>query len=174
MLQLISSKISVLRKYLQCFWLCVKTSAYRAPALYKRLQTAWGSPPSTMAGMRSLCFLAVALAGKYTTFVFCRRVQKQNIDVIMTEKLLKEVTIFHVKGENRHGTDSTWGDCGRTTELAYLEICPSPTVYSALGHQHRQKGISGIIQLVKVTYCSVSFFPEIFTPAYQRLIWSIA
>lgn len=174
MLQLISSKISVLRKYLQCFWLCVKTSAYRAPALYKRLQTAWGSPPSTMAGMRSLCFLAVALAGKYTTFVFCRRVQKQNIDVIMTEKLLKEVTVFHVKGENRHGTDSTWGDCGRITELAYLEICPSPTVYSALGHQHRQKGISGIIQLVKVTYCSVSFFPEIFTPAYQRLIWSTA
>lgn len=164
----------MLRKYLQCFWLCIRTSAYCAPALYKRLQAACRSPPSTTARMRSLCFLAVVLAGKCTTFVFCLRLQKQNINVIMIEELLEEVIVFHEKGENRHGTDSTWGDCGRPAELACLEICPSSTMYSALGHQHRQKGINGIIQLLKVTYCFVSFLSVIFTPAYQRLIWSRA
>lgn len=60
-----------------------------------------------MGKMRSLCFLAVVLAGKYPTFVFCRRVQKQNINVIKIEELLEEIIIFHVKGEDRHGTDST-------------------------------------------------------------------
>lgn len=76
-LQLISCKIRMLRKYLQCFLLRIRTSAYRAPALYKRLRAARRDQRSTTERMRILCFLAVVLAGKRVAFVYWHRLQSK-------------------------------------------------------------------------------------------------
>ena len=141
-------------------------SAHRAAALYKRLPAACGSRPSTMERIGILCFLAVVLAGKRVALVFCHRLWKQDTKVIPMEELLGEAIIFHGKGENGHGCNSAWGDCGKMTGLACLEIQPGPTVCSGLGHQHRHTGVSGTIQLLRVTLCFASLLW--FSPSYRR------
>lgn len=122
----------MLRKYLQCFFLCIGTNAYCASALDKRLYAACRNQRSAMERSRNLCFLAVLLAGKCMAFVFCHRLQKQDINVITIKKLLGEAIFLHGRGENRHGCNSTWGDCGEDSRAGLFRNIPqSNNVFSS-------------------------------------------
>lgn len=60
-----------------------------------------------MERIRSLCFLAVVLAGKCMALAFCHGLQKQDINVMRTQELLGEAVILLGEGENGHGFNST-------------------------------------------------------------------